>query len=516
MLLENLGVLDTESQLTIDIIPSVFCDEKMNEAIKDWVQDWEKEIFKEWDLKDIYPFNVKAPTAIRPNILLNKLTDLKEIERKNPIYWKGKILPEGWTNNQIGTWETDEEMVDIVIKEILNALSQDKIDCESTGYKIDPIQFLLEITSLWKGRKDNNFIVVEAEKIKESNVGKALGLGKKKRSLNPQGNEMKQKEGVEIEKLKYDFVFDEILRRFSNNIAGISREEYVYENLLLEPDDCKHPIAIVAEKSATKILKTLLKSNAALYSSKMTNFYSRLGGAYSGGTKEHNRMRRGVSYFPVYGNTSCKGKLSEESFKKHVSGIVVRGPNHARMSTDRIPICTIEILKNNEENLYLVSNIKNKIVVKTNDYIIYSKPNAILKEDTAYLTYTSTSLFSPINLVGLITMEDPCIKQNCNIIEKINRTLKGKEKWLLERFTESVVMAAVGNSRDEGYFASLRKLFMVLLSWKEGDSVANWDINSFCDKTNETLIDNPLSMHFHNTLLDLLSKFKIREDEEES
>lgn len=276
-----------------------------------------------------------------------------------------------------------------------------------------------------------------------------------------------------------------------------------------EPDDDGHPIAYMCEKQCTSALRNLLSTNAALYSPRMTNLYSRVGGAYLGGPTTHNKMRKGIAYMPIYANSTKERLGATEIPNKHLSGIVIRGPNHARNPTDRIPMITIEMLKSNDENGYLLSKVGKvlQLVDEEEDIIYAVRINSIMKEDTAYLTYTSTALFSLINAMGLLTLEDPDVPQACNMMELIRKGICGSKEWMRERFSEGVLMAAVGNSRDEGYLASLRKMFMVVLSWKRGNHSANWDISSFCTKTNETLIDNPLSMHFHLTLLDILRQY---------
>lgn len=59
---------------------------------------------------------------------------------------------------------------------------------------------------------------------------------------------------------------------------------------------------MITEKDATEILKYILRTNAAVFSSKLTTCYYRVGGAYSGGSKQHNIMRSGVSIFPICAN----------------------------------------------------------------------------------------------------------------------------------------------------------------------------------------------------------------------
>lgn len=77
-----------------------------------------------------------------------------------------------------------------------------------------------------------------------------------------------------------------------------------------------------------------------------------------------------------------------------------------------------------------------------------------------------------------------------------------------EKFTEGIVMATIGNSRDEGYMVILRKIGMVLYSWKHDSAIANWDIGSFWEKTLENLIHNPFPLYLHQTFLTILRQHK--------
>lgn len=224
-----------------------------------------------------------------------------------------------------------------------------------------------------------------------------------------------------------------------------------------------------------------------------------------GGPKIHNQMRQGVSAFPIY--ATLQSLEDQSSHKKLLSGIVIRGPNHSRMPTDRIPIITVELFVNNPENKFMTGQITNGIRYTGKRMLVLVRTNSTMKEDNAYCTFTSTSLFSPLNTAGMMIMENHSVLQDHNVRAEANTFIKTSAAWVMERFTESVLMAAIGNSRDEGYLANLRKIYMMMFSWREDNSVANWDIESFCNKTNDCLVDNPLSMHFHRTLLVLLKEY---------
>lgn len=132
------------------------------------------------------------------------------------------------------------------------------------------------------------------------------------------------------------------------------------------------------------------------------------------------------------------------------------------------------------------------------------RQNSIMKEDSSYNMFVSNSMFIPINMLGGMTMENPNISQSENMVEYITDVMNRGQEWFLSRYVEGLCFALLGNSRDEGYFSHIRKLFMVIFTWRIGKSSASFDVTKFCEKTNECLLDNPVSMHFHMTLLEIL------------
>lgn len=120
-------------------------------------------------------------------------------------------------------------------------------------------------------------------------------------------------------------------------------------------------------------------------------------------------------------------------------------------------------------------------------------------------------MFIPINMLGSMTLENPNISQSENMVEYIQSiSARGKE-WFLDRYIEGLCFALLGNARDEGYFAHIRKLFMVIFTWRIEKSSASFDTTQFCKKMNECILDNPVSMHFHINLLDILKVYSSKQ-----
>lgn len=110
-------------------------------------------------------------------------------------------------------------------------------------------------------------------------------------------------------------------------------------------------------------------------------------------------------------------------------------------------------------------------------------------------------------MLGCLTIENPGVIAASSMRNVIEAVWSQGKDWFMDRYIEGSMFSLIGNSRDEGYFACARKLFMVIMSWRLDRSCANYDIATFSRKVNECLIDNPISMHFHNSFLDVLEMY---------
>lgn len=270
-----------------------------------WVNDWNKEAYVNYSHKDLYDGAVKDPLTITPQMLLDNLSHLTEKERVKKVVYKGKLIPDGWVQNLLTDKPTDSEMVELVIA-LLREEIKTTIKVENIG-NYDPENFeqiiplLIEMCGNSKGNTFIQYTPGSGDDNKFKPVLDALGVGKKKRMFNPQGKDMKQEEYEELQPMQYDFVFEEIFRRANERCDGITNpDDYVYPNLFEEPSNEEHPIAIICEAAVTQLLKPMLQTNSAVLSSKYTNIFSRIGGAYRGGNKMDNKVRNSISVFPIY------------------------------------------------------------------------------------------------------------------------------------------------------------------------------------------------------------------------
>nr|QPZ88438.1 putative polymerase PA [Soybean thrips quaranja-like virus 4] len=478
----ELGISDNDLLEEPNIEEKVFQSDYINGLTNQWVNDWWVERENIESVEEVHKLIkecAETPKAIYPIMLKEKLDNLKGPERVETVKWKGKLTPEGWTLNHKTEFEGDANLV----SEFVN-------------------NNLLEYEGKFKG-------ITKALMVDDMNIfdvkvphedQKHLGVGQKQRTFFPGNLDTKQEEYAELPKLKYDTYYDEIFRRLSHKHELMGNPLI---NLLENSIKSKHPAAQLSTDAVIKLTSLISKTKAAVYSNKLTNVYSRLGGSFLFDHKIGNLHSR-VVVFPIY-STHYNHHL--EVCARYVSGIVIRGPQHARSPTDRIPILVIETIPRGADiDYYLSKNPPQDIFLKEDRNITF-RINSIMREDCSYVTFVHNSLFIPANLLGVLSFENPQVPVKTDMAKIIDELLSVHGLWFVQRFVEGVVFAACANPRDEGYFSMLRKLYMILLSFRRDSYAACWNLSGFCDKVNECLVDNPISMHFHNTLLFIINDY---------
>lgn len=190
----------------------------------------------------------------------------------------------------------------------------------------------------------------------------------------------------------------------------------VYKQLLEGPIKSEH---------VSKILIELLQTNTAYTSSRSTNMFSKLSGAYLLRHKQKKFKYESVAVFPIYATLrDPSNDISERS----ISGFVITGPHHAKSSTDKINIITIELIKNDSITNEFFQHIHNSFIYKSIDFTVIIRNNAVNKNDLMYLTYMYNSLFVPINFVRDATINNPNNVTNCNKNELIQSTSRDNSR----------------------------------------------------------------------------------------
>lgn len=115
--------------------------------------------------------------------------------------------------------------------------------------------------------------------------------------------------------------------------------------------------------------------------------YSRLGGSYRSRRTKKKGGPDSVAYFPIY--VTMRSESSEGETLRAIGGVCVRGPQHARAPTDRIAICTVEMIKRTPLNSKISAYINEGVVYVCTDYLIIVRQNSIMKEDPCYQGFFS-------------------------------------------------------------------------------------------------------------------------------
>lgn len=163
--------------------------------------------------------------------------------------------------------------------------------------------------------------------------------------FDPTDINTKMKEEEFRPRLKYGAWFEHVVAELNEKH---NLKEVPFTQLLEEECESENPIARSAAKSLRWILSLYVERQVAIYASKLVNFYSRLGRNYTPANDPADRYRRNIVVFPIYATTR---NPTDQKVIRYVSGICLRGPCHAKRSTDKIQIYVIELL-NSEDDYY--------------------------------------------------------------------------------------------------------------------------------------------------------------------
>nr|AYP67572.1 PA [Old quarry swamp virus] len=502
--LNSLDIMETELQEIDDLSSTVFNSPVFNSYMDQWLESWHVPDLEIREMEDMF-LQDKRPCAIHPKQLLDHLSNLKEADRIEIVKWKAKIMPDGWLHDFLTEEDNDWEMVKNVVNEIFSAPLRFEIKEPVKEKDPDLLNVIRKSIEHWDS---TNFMLhFPSEGPDHDYLKDLLGIEAKKRIHDEGDTTTKQPEYKTLENHRYDHYYDEIIRRLrrgspygGNAFSHLERDIFVDE----------HPVGRTASQACTAIIRKIGRCNGAFYCSRLANFYSRMGGSYLVHMEKKNKTSHGsTACFPIYANILCDDGVN----RRLVSGIIIRGPQHARSPTDRTNFISIETMKDTKETRYLLAANKIRWVWSNDKFLIVARQNAIMKEDPSYATFAQNSLFVPSNLVGVMTVENPKIRRHTNMDELIRDLVDRHSEWFTERFVEGVIVSACSTTRDEGYFAMLRKIFMIILAWRRKEHGAHWDIEEMCEAVNECLIDNPISMHFHLTLLKILEIYSTRVDD---
>lgn len=317
------NALETPMMEEADIQSKVFCNTWFNNHVSEWSDAI-------WALKDgRLPSNFNAdsgPTIGK--IKIEQLTKNLEDPRDRPdcewVKWRGKILPDPFVKNFKTNLGLDNEIVDLFFRTIA------EIPVSRDHEVLAAREAQLKWQSLGNEKSTYGLITdKEYGRVETMNLERAIGVKMKKTIYDASCSDTVQPDYSAPKRERYHPWFDQVVDKL-NTYHGLSSLPFV--ELCNKENETLHKMAETSQRCVNSILSEFVKTHAAVFASKITNTYSRLGRAYAPPSYGRNAGRANTIVMPIYATM-----YNEEGNKERlVSGILIRGPNHARVPTDRI------------------------------------------------------------------------------------------------------------------------------------------------------------------------------------
>nr|QMP82381.1 polymerase PA [Zygentoman orthomyxo-related virus OKIAV204] len=284
--------------------------------------------------------------------------------------------------------------------------------------------------------------------------------------------------------------FDDLFKEYSKI------EEYpVYSQLETSECDPVHPLAKECESATDKFFSEVLKVKAMRDIACLVGISTRLALGMESG---HARRER-LMCWPIYSKTTTGGDNRE------VYGILLRGPDHTVNESDRIPILVVQVtsLSSMMINQRLPSNW---VIVGETDggKLIVARRNSIAKGDLAYFSFAYGMLVPLSNLFGAL-VEDlltgstvPVEAEDFGAVAA--STMARSFGYFTDRVVDNVLMTLIGRTQEEGFFPYRRKMVVWLREWANGRRVFHCNIEEFCSKAREQVIDSLLAVRLYESL----------------
>ncbi|CAG9579762.1 unnamed protein product [Danaus chrysippus] len=336
--MRELGISDHQIHEEEDIISSIFCNNEFMIEFETWMNSFlrHKEL--------LAPPNMKKTSSSSSSSLLKPFC-LEQLEKNladplnhasQPVLWKGKILPEGWVLNNYWDDATDINMINRYCRLMYESTRNGK-------------------TCLYKSEKEDSLFELFDDLCQEVETGKVMENFKFKQNLRDEddANPLKKSLGVDrkgkvhsskfspdmVQKESKPIVKRYLHRWFTDVIDDLVKDSptsmHPFPNLELGETVPDHPISKASRKAISTIFSMFKKTKAASMTSKYINLGSRLGGSYLNSSSVKN-PHSFTSMMPIYAT------VHNESTARAVSGIMIRGPQHARSPTDKINLVAME------------------------------------------------------------------------------------------------------------------------------------------------------------------------------
>lgn len=489
----TLGISNNECYESEEISELVFSSNTFNSNLSNF-RSFVLSKMNNFLISDLEKLETSTPVRAELTEMFNSLIDPTEISGE-PIRWKGKLTPHFLCSVRKASINDVDS-----VSEFLYEIDPSECTLECGDRKL--LGAYLELNEKWilNERNDRNFNILDFNVWKQKarlppNLKEMLGICRKGVVHNREATGCRQREFVHMRPMRYDDWYDELISKYL--------DESIYKGYTATnpsvPEDQHMELYIHSASLINKIIRILNQRNLGFAFSHQTNFYSRVGSVYLA-TKSGSSNHGSIAAFPLLINS-----VDEKGEKaRHMTGICVRGPQHARSAIDRINMIIIEKVPSSKV-VFLKRMYKDLTIIDfqdpSNKLII--RQTAIKKVDSSHLMFIQNCIFSPVNLLGDMVLNLKTKNNEIITLSRIrdNRANIDNINFILDRMLDNYLMAIIGNSRDEGYLAIVRKIFMILLTKRRNNEAALWNMKEFCEKANDCLIDNPFSMNIQNTVL---------------
>lgn len=470
----DLHLIDSDIDMDHDLPSEIFKSKKLNVESRKWSNHIWKErnmVLKPEDF-DHDPTPENLITKLSQQILYENIEDTS-LRDAEIMKLHCKVLPPPIIQTVKVNGDKDLDILIELVNETVFDVTNEK------GV------ILNEIVSAMRAAAEAKESIFQFKSKKMSQaLQRDMGIDMKK-TLRYDGHpDLKQPDYDPPQKAKYHPWMSHLLRDlgFGHNLEGNFNDDLATMEM---PSD--HPMAIVADEVISKYYRSFGRAQVSLYANLVKGVYSRLGGAFIVRGKKSAR-KGNVAIFPIYATTS--GAI----VNRYASGFIIRGPSHAKSPTDRIPIITVELI--NPNCVYYQCIKKPNFLYDNMGRLWCYRVNSILKQDPTYLTFVQNSTYLAANFIGELTINNPNIPATFNAVRESNNFIGAYSPWLMERCIESVMMAVLGGSQEEGALAIVRKMFMLKLNWHRGNDAYGCDMQGLAEALNECLIDHPLALYF--------------------
>ncbi|ASA47422.1 PA [Aedes alboannulatus orthomyxo-like virus] len=466
-----------------DLVSQVLNCKRFNKNVEEWTK-----LFWEHRNKPIGSQENFSRAKVSSYIVESQLKALiEDTSKRNAPFmtFPGKILPYPFVKAIETTLDRDSEMVDLLLQDLSFQGGEPK--AEIVNWAIEK----------WRSGEKNTFklFTLQERSSTPPAVLKDLGIGCKGTVRNDNHDDLKQKDFGPPMKARYSAWMSNLLKEQAlPNKEGVNYFTELQEREIADP----HPMARIIAKVADAYFEKFGRSNVGAYCSSLKGVYSRFGGAYLG-SHEKNKQKPGAVIFPIYSVGMREGETV-----RLITGLVIRGPQHARSATDKIPFISLELL-NNDEGLRYRRFIRNS-------HILYDsfgrawcyRVNSVMKGASSFITFVINSAYLPANMLGELTLGNPMNRTDYKADEEMTKYIADHGGWMMERCAESVMMSAIGSSQEEGAMAIIRKIYMLKLNWYRGGKSIGCDTPGLAEALNECLINAPFALYMGKQIRDLL------------